>query len=97
MMDLHKEAASIMMSEEEKKRLKCAFFNYDVHLSKHRRDENIEATRLGSLGWDKAKNKTQLATGRNLMPLLNGDVRYWFDNRFLRLAWREVKYRYTDI
>ena len=48
-MDLHKEYTSVMMSKEEKKRLKRVFFNVDVYFSKHFRYENTESMRLGRL------------------------------------------------
>ena len=31
------------------------------------------------------------------MPLPKSGIWYWIYNRFLSLAWREVKYRYTDV
>ena len=86
-----------MMSEEEKKYLKHDFFNADVHLSKHRRDENTESRMLVILGQDKAKNKDQISKSKNLMPIFKGDVWYSHDNQFLRLARREVTYRYTGV
>ena len=52
---------------------------------------------LGSLGWYKSKNKSQLETGIYFIPLFKGDIRYWLNNRFLRLVQIDLKSWYADV